>query len=91
MNGGRRVRRRSVPVSGSRTSVVAPAVFGSAGEGGYGAELAVWKRVVVKPEGDCELRVKERQGEIDGEQMVDERRFFAEDSDHVASRVGAAE
>jgi hypothetical protein len=90
LNGGRRVRRRSVPVSGSRTSGVAPAV-GSAGEGGYGAELAVWKRVVVKPEGDCELLVKERQVEIDGEQMVDERRFLAEDSDHVASRMGAAE
>ena len=41
--------------------MVAPAVFGSAGVGGYGAEFAVWKRVVVKPEGDCELLVKERQ------------------------------
>ena len=53
--------------------------------------MAVWKRVVVKPEGDCELLVKERQVEIDGEQMVDERRFLAEDSDHVASRMAAAE
>ncbi len=51
LNGGRRVRRRSVPVSGSRTSVVAPAVFGDAGEGGYGAGLAVWERVVVSLRG----------------------------------------
>ena len=37
--------------------------------------LVVWKRVVVKPEGDCELLAKERQVEIDAEQMVDERRL----------------
>lgn len=80
---------RFVRVRGSRTTAVAPAVFGSAGEGGYGAELAVWKRLVVKREGDCELLVKERQVEIDGGQMVDERRSLAEDSDPLASRMAA--
>lgn len=79
---------RFVRVRGSRTTAVVPAVFGSAG-GGYGAELAVWKRVVVKGEGDCEPLVKERQVEIDGGQMVDERRSLAEDSDHLASRMAA--
>ena len=62
---------------------------GECGQGRSRAGIGGMEARGRKPEGYCELLVEERQVEIDGEQIVDERRVLAEDSDHVASRMAA--